>query len=442
MIQKLVLGFLLPLSLQAMSLQETIDEALQHNNSLKKIFLDKEVSQKSRRIKQAQNLGRFDATLNYDHYNNARTLVPLTPMQIVSSPTGAYEMPTTNDLVSTGISYNVTLFDGFAKQNSYKISDLAYKNTLFKIKLAKAELIYNVENIYLSLLSLQEQLKAQKKYIEAKKSLYMYIQKAYKLGGKSKLDMLEAKNAYVEAVANKNKITSNIAILKASLSQMIASDKFDKAEEVSVTFEGLQEGEPDLKSLSRLKIAALKSNIAQKRVRTAEALYYPKVDFSAYYGYSMGPNATTNTFAQTGVTYLNKNDFNSENVWQIGLHLQWNLYDFGAKSADVAKEKIALMQSKIDKSITRLELEKNLKIANSKIEIAQADYTALQSQYELLQEIEKAQQIKYENNALSLVDLLDTQAKKELVYAQMTEAKYGYQKAKYYKEYLLEKEVK
>ena len=100
------------------------------------------------------------------------------------------------------------------------------------------------------------------------------------------------------------------------------------------------------------------------------------------------------------------------------------------------------MQAQTDKTITTLELEKSLKIANSKINIAQSDYISFKSQYELLQEIEKAQQVKYEENALSLVDLLGTQAKKELKYAQMVEAKYGYQKAKYYKEYLLEKGVK
>ncbi len=442
MIQKVVLGSFLALSLHAMSLEQTVNEALQHNNALKQVFLDKEAANDAKRVKKAQNLGRFDVTLNYDHYNNARTLVPLTPMQIVSSPTGAYEMPTTNDLISTGIVYNVTLFDGFAKQNSYKISDLAHKNTLFKVKLAKAELIYNVESIYLSLLSLQEQLAAQKKFVKAKKRLYMYIEEAYKLGGKSKLDLLEAKNAYVEAVANRTKIQSNIDILKASLAQIIASEKFDKAEAITVSFDAAKENSVDLKSLNRMKIATLKSEIAKKRVRSAEAKYYPKVDFSAYYGYSMGPNATTNTYAQTGVTYINKNDFNSENVWQVGLHLQWNLYDFGVKKANLAKEKIALMQSTIEKSVTTLELEKNLKIANSKITIAQSDYTSLKSQYELLQEIEKAQLVKYENNALSLVDLLDTQAKKEVKHAQMIEAKYGYQKAKYYKEYLLEKGVK
>ena len=164
-----------------MSLDETIERALAQNNSLKKVILSKDEAKQNKEAKKSQNYGRIDLKVDYDHFNKARTLAPLTPMDIVSSPTGAYEMPTTNDLVSAGIAYNVVLFDGFAQQNSYKISDLAYKNSTLKIKLAKEELIYNVRSLYLSLLALQEQLDAQMRYVSSQKKLYEYVQKEYEL---------------------------------------------------------------------------------------------------------------------------------------------------------------------------------------------------------------------------------------------------------------------
>jgi outer membrane protein TolC len=437
---KIILSFLLiAASLSAMSLDETLKEALLHNNSLKKVILNKEEAQHNKDSKKAQNFGRFDLNVNYDHYNNARTLAPLTPMDIVSSPTGAYEMPTTNDLISAGVAYNVVLFDGFAKQKSYQISDLAYKNATLKIKLSKEELIYNVRSLYLSLLSLQEQLKAQEKYVNSQYKLYTYVLKEYELGSKSKLDTLEAKNSYVGARSNKEKIEANIDILKASLSMMIGSNKFDKAEDIPVSFDENARQTLDIENLSRFKLAEFSKSIAEKKLESAEASYYPKIDLSTYYGYSMGPNATTNTYPATGVTYLQKGDFNSENIWQIGLHLKWNIYDFGVKSASVQKEKIALLKSKIDIDDVKLELEKNLKIAKSKLLLAKSDYQSLKSQYNLLAEIQKAQKVKYENSALTLTDLLDTEAKEAITYAKMINAKYEYQKAKYYIEYLLEK---
>ena len=231
----IVLILFFAVTLSAMSLDEAIKKALRHNNSLKKAILDKEVAKKNKEFKKASNLGRFDLKVDYNHYNKARTLSPLLPMDIASSPTGAYEIPTTKDLISAGIAYNIVLFDGFKKQNSYKISSLAHKSSLFKVKLAKEELIYNVKSLYLSLLSLQEQLNAQKKFVNSQKRLYNYVLAKYKLGSKSRLDLLESKNSYTNALSTKEKIKANIEILKATLSKAIGSN-FDKAEKIKVSF--------------------------------------------------------------------------------------------------------------------------------------------------------------------------------------------------------------
>lgn len=437
--RKIFFSLFLALSLNAMSLDETIERALAQNNSLKKVILSKDEAKQNKEAKKSQNYGRIDLKVDYDHFNKARTLAPLTPMDIVSSPTGAYEMPTTNDLVSAGIAYNVVLFDGFAQQNSYKISDLAYKNSTLKIKLAKEELIYNVRSLYLSLLALQEQLDAQMRYVSSQKKLYEYVQKEYELQSKSKLDLLEAKNSYAEAVSIREKIAANIEILKTTLAKMIASDSFDKAERVDVNFDEAKESGMGIEELSRFKLAEFSKTIAQKRLQSVKSLYYPKVNLSAYYGYSIGPNATTNIFPTTSKTYLEEGEFNSENIWQIGVHLKWNIYDFGVKSSSVQKEKIALRRAKIDMDDIKLELVKGLKIAKSKLSLAKANYDSLKSQYELLLEIEKAQSIKQKSNALTLTSLLDTKAKTALVHAKMINAKYEYQKAKYYIDYLLEK---
>jgi len=86
-----------------------------------------------------------------------------------------------------------------------------------------------------------------------------------------------------------------------------------------------------------------------------------------------------------------------------------------------------------------IELQKNIITAQNKIKLALQEHKHSLIQYELLSETYKMEQVRYENDALSLTDLLDTIAKKELSYAQMINAKYSYQKANYYLDYLLEK---
>jgi len=215
-----------------MSLDETIQKALLHNNTLKKTSLEIEQSKENRASKKAQNFGRIDLIANYDHYNNARTLSPLTPMDIVGGQDGAYKIPTTNDLVTAGVAYNVVLFNGFAQQNSYKISDILYKNSIIKSKLGHEELIYNIRTIYLSLLSLDEQLQAQKAYTKAQHQLYEKIVQSYELGSKSKLDTLKAKNSYEASLSSEQKIIANIEILRATLTTLIGGQEFSNEEAI------------------------------------------------------------------------------------------------------------------------------------------------------------------------------------------------------------------
>ena len=437
--KKLFAALFVSASLSAMSLDETIQKALLHNNSLKKISLEIEQSKQNRASKKAQNFGRIDLLANYDHYNNARTLSPLTPMDIVGSQDGAYKIPTTNDLATAGLAYNVVLFNGYAQQNSYKISDILYKNSIIKSKLGKEELIYNVRTLYLSLLSLDEQLQAQQAYTKSQFQLYKKITAAYKLGSKSKLDTLKAKNSYEASFANERTLVANIEILRATLTNIIGGENFSNEEPISIRIDETKVDSLDVENLERYKLYALKSDIAKKRVNSAYSSYYPKIDFSSYYGYSMGPNATTNTSPLTNKTYINEGDFNNETIWQLGVHLKWNLYDFGAKSSLVEKEKLAYLSSKLEQEDIKLEIDKNLKIATSKLDLARAQYNSASSEFELLREISKVEQVKYENNAVTLTDLLDSRAKAELAYAKMISSKYEFQKARFYIDYLLER---
>jgi len=423
-----------------MSLDETIEKALLHNNSLKQISLDVEESKANRTAKKAQNFGRIDLIANYDHYNNARTLSPLTPMDIVGGTDGAYKIPTTNDLVTAGVAYNVVLFNGFAQQNAYKISDVLYKNSIIKSKLGHEELIYNVRSIYLSLLSLDEQLQAQKAYSKAQYDLYRKIESAYEIGSKSKLDTLKAKNAYEASLSNEQKIQANIEILRATLTSLIGGEEFGSEEAVVIDIAAKKDNTLEsVDSLNRYRLYQLKSDIATKKLDSSYASYYPKVDFSSYYGYSMGPNATTNTSPITHKTYLDKGDFNNETIWQVGIHLKWSLYDFGSRSANVQKEKLALMSAKLDEADVKLEIDKNLKVAKSKLLLAKANFNAAQSQYELLHEIVRVESVKYDNDAVTLTDLLDYKAQEKLAYSKMISSKYEFQKAQYYIDYLLER---
>ena len=444
----LLLSLTLFTALQAMSLDETISYALEHNNALKQAEVSIAYSRSVRDSKQAQKFGRLDALASYDYYNNARTLTPLTPMSIVGSPDGAYTIPTTQNMFSVGIAYNVVLFDGFSQQNSYKISDLQYKVSSIKSSLGREELIYNVRNIYLSLLGAQEQLEAQNLYTVSQKRIAQKIAKELELGSKSKLDYLRAQSSVTASESQVASIVSNIEILKATLSSLMGDKSFDKTEDIDIELQDSivsEYSEEKLHSLKRYKAAELNVAASQRKQDQAQSAYYPHIDFSAYYGQNFGPNDTTNTVPLTssaptaGQTLIDEGDWNSDENYQIGVHLKWNILDFGQASALSEGAKISYLQAKLESQSVSIELRKNIISAKNKITLALAQFNNAQIQYELLDETQKMEQVRYDNDALSLTDLLNTNARKELAHVQMINAKYSYKKANYYLDYLLEK---
>jgi len=427
------------ISLKAISLDDAISYALKHNNTLQQANLNVKNSKQQKEIKKAENFGHINVIASYEHYNLSRTLVPLAPLSISSSPSGAYEIPTTKNLFNAGLTYNVTLFNGFAQQNLYKISDLQYENSKIKNKLNHEELIYNVRILYISLLALEEQLEAQSLYTLSEKRLLENINKQRKAGTKSKLDFLRAKNAVEASKAQETILEANIAILKANLSATFGDKEFDKTEPISIEVQNHKFPSVVINELQRYQASKLNIEVSKKKKELTKASYYPVVDFSAYYGKNFAPNDTTNILPSTGSTIIDKGDWHNESVWQVGLHLKWNIFDFGVKSAKYEESNILYLKSKLESENVVITLQKNIVTAQNKIKLAQAEFKSRKSQYSLLTETEKIEQIRYDNNALTLTDLLSTQAKKTIAKAQMINAKYNYQKAIYYLDYLFEK---
>ena len=435
-------------SLEAMTLDETVSKALEYNNALQQSELSVKRSKSIKESKSAQNFGRVDLLASYDHYNNARTLTPLTPMSIVGSPDGAYTIPTTTNMFSVGVVYNVVLFDGFAQKSIYTISDLQYENASIKSRLGREELIYNVRNLYISLLALQEQREAQILYTTSQSRLLERIKEEKRLGSKSKLDLLRAQNSVEASHTQVTSIEANIAIIKATLTVLMGGKAFGDTTPFEIDIERQEEltlDEKTLTSLNRYKVTQINVKASQQKQAQVKSAYYPHVDFNAYYGQNFGPNDTTNTVPPTstapsaGETLIQKGDWNHEANWQVGIHAKWNILDFGKTSSLNEEARLSYLLAKLEGDGVKIELRKNMIKAQNNMKLAKAQYHNFLSQYQLLSETEKIEQVRYDNDALSLTDLLETSAKKELMHAQTINAKYSYQQARYYLDYLLEK---
>jgi outer membrane protein TolC len=410
----------------AMSIQECVNKALDNNPDIKKQELNYKLNRLNYEESSSKDYGKFNAVGSYTHYNLPRTLVPLTPASIFSDPTA---VATTKDLMSLGVTYDVVLFTGFAQKRSLEISSLQKEMAQAKIKLGREQLIYNVKSLYINILALKSQEEAQEKYIQALHSLHKNIQDEVKLGKKSKLEELKSA-AFLEDAKNiKSKLHSNITILKASLTSLMNVENIGTLKSMDITLDKRDIQEPSLDELERFKISSIEIQKSNKTVQKSESAYYPQVGLSGYYGQNFGPNDDTNK---------NTGDWHNEELWQAGVNLKWNIYDFGGRDAASQKAKIQALNAKLEDSKTRLEFTKLLTQAQSKIDSALQSYKSAKAQLALVSQTEKIEQIRFDNGASDINDLLIAKSKTQLLKSQLISTKYQYQIENFYLQYLLE----
>jgi len=412
-----------------LSIDEAVSLALEQNPGLQKQRMNKALSEEGLSSKKSQNFGKIDLVASYGHYNLPRTLVPLTPASIFTDPTA---VPTTEDLFSTGIMYEVPLFTGFSQQRSVDIAVLEQEMAGAALKLSKEQLIYNVKALYVNILSLIAQQEAQGEYHAALESLYDAIVFEVKLGKKARVEQLKAAADKENAKVMVRKLNGNIRILKASLSALLNSDRIDDLEELALEMPPFGTGtsyKTNIQELDRYRAVLLEVEKKGMLVEKSSAAYYPQVVFNGYYGQNFGPNDSSNKY---------EGDWNSEETWQAVVNLKWTVFDFGSRRTSKQIAVIQKQQSRREQVTTELELKKSLSEAVTKIEMALDEYYSAEAELALTRETEVIEQTRFEKGATDLNDLLYAKARNQLALSRSITAKYSYQSGRFYLDYLLE----
>jgi outer membrane protein TolC len=419
---------LLPQVSSGLTIEEAVALALENNPGLQKQQMNQALSEQDLRGIKSQNFGKIDVVASYGHYNLPRTLVPLTPASIFNDPTA---VPTTQDLFTTGIMYEVPLFTGFAQQRSVEIAALEKEMAGAAIKLSREQLIYNVKTLYVNILSLEDQEEAQQEYHTALQRLYNDISLEVKLGKKARVEQLKAAADQENARVKVRQINGNIRIMKASLGALLNTDTINTLEEYSMEMPVPvgTEYNKDIKELDRYRSAVLDVEKKTRLVEKSSATYYPQVFFNGFYGQNFGPNDNSN---------LNEGDWNNDEIWQAVVNVKWTVFDFGSRKTSKQMAALRKQQSRRDRLTTELELKRSLSEAVTKIEMALDDFHSAETELALTRETENIEQTRFEKGAADLNDLLYAKARNQLALSRSITARYSYQNSRFYLDYLLE----
>ncbi len=411
-----------------LTLDEAVALALKNNPDLQKQQLNQALSEEELSGKKALRFGRFDVIADYGHYNNPRTLIPLTPMAILGDPEA---VPTTEDFFNTGIMYEVALFTGFALQRSVEIAELEKEMAGAAFKLSQEQLIYNVKTLYINVLSLKAHKKAQSEYYKALQNLYRDITLRVKVGRNARVDQLKAA-ADQESVRVKVRRTSGqIKIMKTTLAVLLNTETIGTLEDSHMEMRAPDEtrNNKNIYALDRYRSTVLDLEKSTKLIEKSSSSYYPEVFLNGYYGLNFGPNDSSN---------VNDGDWENEDVWQVVVNLKWTLFDFGRRKSVKQKAAILKQQSLKEQLTVELELKRALEEAVVNIELALDDFHSAETELALTRETESIEQLRYDKGAADINDLLYAKARNQVAISRSIEARYSYQNSRFYLDYLLE----
>ncbi len=413
---------------QSLTIEEAVSLALANNTQLQKQRLNLDLSKEEIRTQESLQFGKVDVVANYSHYNNPRTLAPLTPMSIIAAPE---DVPTIEDMYTTGLLYEVPLFTGFAQQHSIEIAQLEKEMAGVLVKLSKEQLIYNVKVLYVNILSQKSQKKAQIEYYNALKFLHDDIRLSVKLGKKAKIDQLKAAADLESAKVKIEQSSGSIKIMTSSLAVLLNSGAITDLEDTSMTMQATHSKQypQDYKALERYRTAQLNVEKNTQLEKKSHSGDYPQINFKAYYGQNLGPNDSSN---------VNDGDWNNKEDWSVGIHFKWSIYDFGTRKASKRKATLRRLQSQQDQLSTELELQKSLTEANIQIQLAIEEFNSAQKEVSLTRETERIEQIRFKEGATDMNDFLYTKARNQVALSRLIAAQYSYQNRRFYLDYLLE----
>ncbi|NOZ90376.1 MAG: TolC family protein, partial [Epsilonproteobacteria bacterium] len=400
---------------------ELVESGLNNNSAIKSNDLQTQLMEAKKSESKANRFGEVDAVGSYTHYNLPRTLAPIVPSSL--SPNSSVE--TTKDLFTSGIQYSVPLFMGGALKEQVEIDKLAKSMTEMRAKLSREEIIYNIRSLYLSGLSLQELISAQNSYVDALKKLRAVIATSVEIGKKARIDLIKSDSSIKEAEGKVAQMESSLKMIKSTLKAITHISDIDYLEPIEVDMVREDNSvDEDFDNLDRFKLQNLEISKGDRVISKAKASKRPQIALNSYAGYNYD---------------IDDNSPNKEYLWQVGVNLKWDVFDFGKSNARIQQAKIAKLQAIVKKEATTEGFKKLLAKAFNQIETALVDYQTNLSKLRLVQESQKIEEARYNAGVSTLNDLLLAKSKTQLTKSKLIESQYEYKNGVYYLDYLLER---
>ncbi|MEI6276802.1 MAG: TolC family protein [Prolixibacteraceae bacterium] len=390
-------GFAVQAQSKVWKLEDCISFALGKNIQIKKADLTTNQNMLYSEQAQANRLPSLNASVsqNFNWYKG------------FDSNTGQLGNSSGSNSTSYSLNSNVVLFNGEKLSNKIRQASINLQSGQFYSQTVKESVGINILNAYLQLLFSYESVSNAKKQIESTSQQLALAKERMDLGVISMADYLQIKSELASEKSTLATVTSQLAINKVTLMQLMELPVDPGFEISSPNFDSIlvSSVQPDAKEIYNLalgikpqiKNAALNTQSAALNVDIAKADYLPTLSLGA--GLSSGYSSLTTNSNYTTQLQDKVNP-------SLGLSLSIPIFQKKQVRTNVSLASIAVSNAELDEINTKNSLRKEIEQACVDVEKAKSEYAA---GLELMQSSKESYDVtdeKFKQGLLNSVDFL------------------------------------
>ena len=384
-------------SAKALSLKETIDNALEANLGLKRSQEEVRAAQEIRKSRITEFLPTLSSSYDYLHRNKELTqeLTGLAGADFIVRPDDEYTFVT---------SFTQPIFKGFSLINQYKIADLGLDAAEFNEKVIRQDVILDAKNAYYSVLKAQKLLGVAEQRVTQIAAQKEVAENFYEVGMSPLNDLLESQASLANARQDFIVAKNNLEIAKSQFNIVLR-----RRVNALVTIQDILDYEPFVYDVeyclsaareNRLEItvADLEVEIAEKEVKLARKDYFPSVNL-------------TGRYTRVGDEFdVNGGDGISDSVsWDIQATAQWNFWEWGRTTFGIREKLHRLSQAQYLRSEIQDNIDLEVKTAYLRTKESEKNIITVEKAIEQAKENFRINQERFKEQVATTTDVLDAQ---------------------------------
>jgi len=376
-----------------LTLEQCINIALENNPGIAQKKWDTETAQAEQNIAQGRLWPEISAVGGYMHYRDDRLITP-------RRPGGQDVLKFSDELVSGNVVLSVPLYTGGKLWNEVKATEQIVQSTHHQLLRSRRELVFNVSNVFYSMLGQKAVIKSLAFSQKALKEHHKRVSEFLNLQKAAKVDLLRTEVRLADIDQQLLRERNVLNIQRSLLARLLGLDQHDKKMDIEGELVGMDFSFPaDRKTISTLKsrqdYRSLEfiTSAQQERLKIARAGHLPSIAFQASYGKQWDADSTRDN--ETG---------------QMGLVAVIPLFEGGRIDAKVRRERSRLRAQKEALRKLRLQIRHEVETAVSNTESTSARVKVTQKAVEQAKESLRIEREKYDQGKGVIVDVLDAQS--------------------------------